>query len=128
MLDGVVVDGELAVTPAADSTRLIVDPLHLGKVPEVSLTRLLVAALPRLMALVLFIATAPLLIFIMAWLALFRSGKIFHGRVVVRVPVANVDGPWPTYRLNSFVATAEGEPVHQNPGLSHLLLSGSCRA
>ncbi len=122
ILDGVVVDGELAVTPTAESVKVVADPLHLGRVPEVSLLGLLMSALPRLAALLLLLAASPVLLLTMLILAIFRRGKVLYRREAVRVPVAVGEGPWPTYRLISFVAAPEGVSYHQTPGLGHLLL------
>ncbi len=55
ILDGAVVDRDLAVNPRDNSTKLFADPLTLGSVPSVSLPGIAISILSRLAALLLLV-------------------------------------------------------------------------
>ena len=123
VLDGAVIDRDLAVLAGGNSATRFADPLALGTVPNASLADIGRLALPRLSALALLIATFPVLLLTIVWLALLRGGRAFRSRAVVRLPLSRAEGQWPTYRLRNFVAAGEGDALPQRaPGLGHLLL------
>jgi mannose-1-phosphate guanylyltransferase len=122
VLEGAVVDRDLAVNARDNSFTTFSDPLILGSVGRVSWGRLLSGLLTRSAALALLLLFAPLFV-VTALVVALRRGRVFSSRRVVRLPVAHVQGQWPTYRLYSFARPLpRGSQGGEFPRLGHLFL------
>lgn len=124
ILNGAVVDRDLAVNARDRTMEVFADRLTLGSVPRNFVTGMFSAGLRRLLALALLIATLPVLLLAALVLGLVRRGHVFRSRVVVRLPLAEPALSLPTYSLWSFVLIRGGAtPAEPCPGAGLLLLN-----
>ena len=124
ILNGAVVDRDLAVNARDRSVKVFADRLTLGSVPRNFVTGMFSAGLRHLLALVLLLATLPVLVLAALVVGLVRRGRVFCSRVVVRLPQPEPALSLPTYRLWSFVPIRGGATTAEpSPGPGLLLLN-----
>jgi lipopolysaccharide/colanic/teichoic acid biosynthesis glycosyltransferase len=129
-LDHAVVDRSRLANVRLDTEVSVTDAFLLARLTGLGFQSWLARIASRALAIGLLALLAPVLLFVAAWLKLFRRGPVLHYREVVKLPAEDDPGQWRTFRLPAFVPRAAGSFVLEVlPGLvsvasGHLALVG----
>ena len=106
-LDSCVVDHNWLTNLRLNTTVALTDHFLLGDISEPVLTSALRTFGSRLFAFLLLLAFLPVLTFVYLYRRVARPGPVMHEREVIRLPAAELEGSWQTFRLQSFASEEE---------------------